>query len=146
MPNRFTKKTPFKLSTLVFQGIQVNLIRLSLSQDVNPNAKEFVESNLHYKIVANRHRCTKLFNEGDLVMVHLHKNRFPTDNACKIDFPANMNLSNTFNVVNTFEYFPQMSFLQPQNSRMSFLQVKGLIQHIIIISSYFKFIISFLYH
>ena len=28
------------------------------------------------------------------------------DNACKIDLPTNMNISNTFNVVDIFEYFP----------------------------------------
>ena len=81
-------------------------------------------------------------------MVHLRKNRFPTstynklkdkkighfnvlqkigDNAYKIDFPAHMNISNTFNVVHIFEYFPPDEFsLQPQNSMTSFLQVEGI--------------------
>ena len=89
-----------------------------------------------------------MFNEGDLVMVHLHKNRFPAnmyyklkdkkfghscvfhkigDNAYKIDLPTNMNIFNTFNVANIFEYFPPDEFSsQPQNSRTSFLQVEGI--------------------
>ena len=81
-------------------------------------------------------------------MVHLRKNLFPTgtynklkdkkigpfrvlqkigDNAYKIDLLAHMNISNTFNVVDIFEYFPPDEFsLQPQNSRTSFLQVEGI--------------------
>ena len=49
------------------------------------------------------------------------------DNAYKIDLLANTNISNTFNIVDIFEYFPLDWFsLQPQNSWMSFLQVEGI--------------------
>ena len=49
------------------------------------------------------------------------------DNTYKIDLPADMNIFNTFNVVDIFEYFPPDKFsLQPQNSRTSFLQVEGI--------------------
>ena len=114
-----------------------------IHQEVKKNLEE---ANLRYKTAAERHRPLKLFNEGDLVVVHPRKNRFPTgtynklkdkkighirilqkirDNAYKIDFPADMNISNTFNVVDIFEYFPPNEFsLQPQNSRTSFLQVE----------------------
>ena len=64
-------------------------------------------------------------------MVHLRKNRFHIgtynklkdkkighirilqkirDNAYKIDFPADMYISNTFNIVDIFEYFPPDEF------------------------------------
>ena len=49
------------------------------------------------------------------------------DNTYKIGLPADMNIFNTFNVVDIFEYFPPDKFsLQPQNSRTSFLQVEGI--------------------
>ena len=161
MPNRSTKKTPFEVVYTSVPRHIVDLIRLPLSHDVNPNAEEFAERiqqihlevkknlekvNLRYKIVADQHQRLKLFNEGDLVMVHLRKNHFPTctynnaykigplrvlqkigDNAYKIDLLADINISNTFNVVDVFEYFPSDEFsLQPQNLRMSFLQVEGI--------------------
>ncbi|RVW85645.1 hypothetical protein CK203_037531 [Vitis vinifera] len=137
MPNRSTKKTPFEVVYTSVPRHIVDLIRLPLSHDVNPNAEEFAE---------HQHQRLKLFNEGDLVMVHLRKNHFPTctynnaykigplrvlqkigDNAYKIDLLADINISNTFNVVDVFEYFPSDEFsLQPQNLRMSFLQVEGI--------------------
>ena len=49
------------------------------------------------------------------------------DNAYKIDFPTDMNISNTFSVADIFEYCPLDEFsLQLQNSRASFLQVEGI--------------------
>ena len=115
-----------------------------IHQDVKKNLEA---ANLRYKTAANQHRRLKLFSEGDLVMVHLRKNHFPAgtynklkdkkigsfcflkkigDNAYKIDLPADMNISNTFNVADIFEYFPPYEFsLQPQNSRASFFSSRG---------------------
>lgn len=38
------------------------------------------------------------------------------DNVYKVDLPTDMNISNTFNVADIFEYFPPDEFsLHPQN-------------------------------
>lgn len=110
--------------------------------------KNLEEANARYKLAADKHKREKIFQEGDLVMVHLLKNRFPVgtynklkskkigpfrvlkrigDNAYKIDLSVDMNISNTFNVADIFEYFPPYEFsFQPQNSKASFLQEEGI--------------------
>ena len=146
MPNHSTKKTPFEVVYTSVPRHTMDLIRLPLSHDVNPNTEEFAEPiqqiyqevkknlekvNLCYKTASDRHRCLKLFNEGDLVMVRFHKNHFPTgtcnklkdekighfcilqkieDNAYKINFLADMNIFNAFNVTDIFEYFSPDEF------------------------------------
>jgi hypothetical protein len=39
---------------------------------------EFRQANDKYKAAADKKRRVKTFQEGDLVMEHLRKNRFPT--------------------------------------------------------------------
>ena len=89
--------------------------------------KNLKDANLHYKNTVGRHRRL----EGDLVMVRFHKNHFPTgtcnklkdekighfcilqkieDNAYKINFLADMNIFNAFNVTDIFEYFSPDEF------------------------------------
>ena len=80
-------------------------------------------------------------------MVHLRKNRIPVGtynklqnkkigpfrilqklgtNAYKIDLPTDMNISNTFNVADIFEYFPPDEFsLHMRNSKTSFFSRGG---------------------
>lgn len=74
---------------------------------------------------ANLKRHPKVFQEGDLVLVHLQKNMFPAgeyhklqagkfgpfpikkrinDNAYEIALPASWNIASTFNVADLFEY------------------------------------------
>ncbi|GAV66625.1 hypothetical protein CFOL_v3_10135, partial [Cephalotus follicularis] len=81
--------------------------------------KKLEESNEKYKEVADIHRRTKVFNEGDLVWVYLKKERFPSgsynmlkekkigpypsikkinDNAYKIELPPNISTHPTFNI------------------------------------------------
>ena len=159
VPNRSTKKTPFEIVYTSAPKHTLDLVRLPPSADVSYDTEKFAarvqqihnevrknleEANSRYKTAADKHRREKIFHEGDLVMVHLRKNRFPVgtysklqnrkigpfrvlqklgDNAYKIELPADMNISNTFNVADIFEYYPPDEFsLHQRNSRTSFLQ------------------------
>lgn len=85
------------------------------------------ESTTAYKAQVDLHHQDKRFAEGNLVMVHLHCERFPTgeynklqarkfdlyrilhkisDNAYIVDLPASWNINSTFNVMDLFEYYP----------------------------------------
>lgn len=80
---------------------------------------QIIKHNLQYQQRANIHRKRVVFQEGDLVWVHLRKERFPggrfgklqpradgpfkvlqriNDNAYKIELPGHYNVSATFNV------------------------------------------------
>ncbi|GKD67717.1 reverse transcriptase domain-containing protein, partial [Tanacetum coccineum] len=89
--------------------------------------KQIVKHNLQYQQWANQHRKRVVFNEGDLVWIHLHKERFLgghfgklqprgdgpfkvlkriNDNAYKIELPRHYNVFATFNVGDLTRYVP----------------------------------------
>jgi len=93
---------------------------IKVIQKLHEQVKHKIEkSNLTYQNQANKHRKEVVFRPGDLVLIHLKKDRFPTnrkgrlipwskgpfevlerihDNAYKIDLPRDNNVLATFNV------------------------------------------------
>ena len=82
-------------------------------------------SNATYQAQANKHRRKVVFQPGDLVWIHLRKERFPSkrktklmpradgpfevlerinDNAYKVDLPGEYGVSATFNVADLSPY------------------------------------------
>ncbi|GKB88412.1 putative nucleotidyltransferase, ribonuclease H [Tanacetum coccineum] len=160
MVNRSTGKTPFFVVYQKPPNHTLDLVPLPKILGYSIVAENFAKkieaiqadvqlklkaSNAKYKEDRDKHQKTKIYAEGDLVMVHLRKERFLVgtynklkrkkigpcrilkkinDNAYVVDLPKDMAISNTFNVSDLVDYHSPDEHLYPsENSRSSPFQV-----------------------
>lgn len=153
--NRTTGKTPFEIVYQRPPQHTLDLIPLPKLPGYSIAAKHLAEhieevqsevvrnlqaSNAKYKEAADLKRRHKVFAEGDLVMVHLRKERFPAgtynklqpkrigpckilrkinDNAYVIDLPEGWAISSTFNISDLAQYYPDTPLYPEASSRTS---------------------------
>jgi hypothetical protein len=142
MVNRSTGKAPFEVVYGKTPRLAIDLANLPKLPGASIAAEHLAEcvksthekvrqhlekSYAKYKEAADKGRRSKIFREGDFVMVYLNKGHLPTgtsgklrnkkygpckiikkinDNAYVVDLLENLAISSTFNVVDIFEYFP----------------------------------------
>lgn len=93
MKNWSTGKSPFEIVYTKLLGLTVDLANLPSSIDLSLEVEKMVEkvAELHKEVTkhlekmvakygkdADKHNRFKEFKEGDKVMIHLRKNKFPT--------------------------------------------------------------------
>ena len=104
------------------------------------------KSNARYKAATDKRRREKFFEEGNMVMVYLRKERIHVgsynklkpkkygsfkivrkinDNAYVVNIPSNMAVSKMFNVVDLHEYYPTNQLYPDNNSRTSSFEDGG---------------------
>lgn len=157
MVNRSIGKSPFTIMYSKPPDEPTDMLKLS-SSPTRPSESfvEYVTStlanvkqklcefNAHYQATVDEHRGSQVFQEEELVMVHLRKSKFPTseyhklqpkwfgpfhvkhninDNVSALDLPSDWKIFSTFNVVDLFIYHP-LDGVSPMNSstRSSSLQ------------------------
>ncbi|CAO2147142.1 unnamed protein product [Urochloa humidicola] len=149
-----TKMCPFQIVYGFLPRAPIDLMPLPSSQKLNFDAttraelmlklhettKENIErTNAKYKFAADKGRKELTFERGDLVWLHLRKDRFPelrkskllpradgpfkvlekiNDNAYKLDLPANFGVSPTFNVVDLKPYLVEEDELESRTTQM----------------------------
>jgi hypothetical protein len=138
--NKTTGKIPFEVVYGYNPKSPLDLVSLPTSQHYSADAteraktikdlheqvrKQIEKQNQKYERQANKHHRAVIFKEGDLVWVHLSKERFPPgrhaklkqrgdgpfrilqrigDNAYKVELPGDYGVSATFNVKDLSPY------------------------------------------
>ncbi|TYJ99684.1 serine/threonine-protein kinase TIO-like [Cucumis melo var. makuwa] len=146
MKNRSTGKCPFKIVYTKQPRLTLDLTSLPTTVNLDKEAERMigdieklhkevydhlVQTTYSYKKSADKKRRQAEFSKGDLVMIHLRKNRFPTgtynklkdkqigpfpilekygDNAFKIGLPLDIHIHPVFNVADLKPYHAPDSF------------------------------------
>ncbi|TYK26823.1 serine/threonine-protein kinase TIO-like [Cucumis melo var. makuwa] len=146
MKNRSTGKCPFEVVYHKQPRLTFDLASLPTTMDTNTEVEKMIEKieNLHkevhdhlmettesYKRIADKKRRQATFSEGDLVIIHLQKNRFLAgtynklkdkqlgpfrplekfeDNAFKIELPVDLHIHPAFNVADLKLYYAPNDF------------------------------------
>ena len=154
-PSKTTQLSPFQVVYGCNPRTPLDLIPLptqvKFSWEANQRAKEIKDLhtqvrariekvNEHNKIQANKKRRDVQFQPGDLVWIHLRKERFPTKrkskllprsdgpfevlerinpNAYKVDLPGDYGVSATFNVADLSPYYDEEDALPSLRSNSS---------------------------
>ena len=99
MKNRSTGRCPFEVVYTKQPRLTFNLVSLPTTVDINEQAEKKIENierphkEVHdhlmqtiesYRKTTDKKRRQAIFSEGDLVMIHLRKNRFPIGTYNKI--------------------------------------------------------------
>ncbi|PKU68484.1 RNA-directed DNA polymerase [Dendrobium catenatum] len=140
MPNRSTRKCPFQIVYTKSPNHIFDIAVLPKCSDktatqlseqyqevITEVRNKLLDSNAGYKAAVDIHRRQQIFEPGDLVMVRMRKERFPTgtysklsprklgpvpilrrinDNAYTVELPPHIHTSATFNVADITAYHP----------------------------------------
>jgi hypothetical protein len=145
---------PFEIVYGLIPRAPIDLMTLPTSEKLNFDAKQRAElmlklhettkenierMNSKYKLAGDKGRKQLIFEPGDLVWLHLRKDRFPTlrksklmpradgpfkvlerinDNAYKLDLPVDFGVSPTFNIADLKPYLGEDDELESRTTQM----------------------------
>jgi hypothetical protein len=149
-----TKKCPFEIVYGLLPRAPIDLLPLPTLERVNFDAKYRAElmlklhettkenierMNIKYKLAGSKGKKHVAFEPGDLVWLHLRKDRFPNlrkskllpradgpfkvlqkinDNAYKLELPADFGVSPTFNIADLKPYLGEEDELESRTTQM----------------------------
>ena len=109
-------------------------------------SEQLRKSQERQRIQGNKHKKARVFNPGDLVWIHLSKDRFPNkksqklspradgpfrvldrinNNAYGLELPGDYGVSATFNILDLSPYVLDDSYEDPSDSRANLPQARG---------------------